>query len=157
LYEQGRVHHVGVLGALEDQMCEYDPMAAAKKSPDRMDAVVWAMTELSSRLNGNLDFVEFMKRKVVREGWHHGFVSQQEMHRIERDLEEEKRKQDQTSPYNATRLARGDLLDMSKAPDLRPVYYLDGRELRYERALDLWVDPKNGETFECDQEAADLP
>ena len=157
LYEQGRVHHVGVLGALEDQMCEYDPMATARNSPDRMDALVWAMTELSSRLNGNLDFVEFMKRKAVREGWHYGFVSQQEMHRIERGLEEEKRKQSQTSPYNALRLARGDILDMSKSPDLRPAYYLNGRELRYERVLDLWVDPKNGETFECDMEAADLP
>jgi exo-beta-1,3-glucanase (GH17 family) len=45
LYEQHRVHHVGVFGTLEDQMCDYVPMAS--KSPDRMDALVWAITELS--------------------------------------------------------------------------------------------------------------
>jgi phage terminase large subunit-like protein len=45
LYEQHRVHHVGAFGALEDQMCDYVPMVS--KSPDRMDALVWALTELS--------------------------------------------------------------------------------------------------------------
>lgn len=45
LYEQGRVHHVGVMAALEDQMTTYVP-ANAKRSPDRMDALVWALTEL---------------------------------------------------------------------------------------------------------------
>jgi hypothetical protein len=45
LYEQHRVHHVGTFGVLEDQMCDYGPMAS--KSPDRMDALVWALTELS--------------------------------------------------------------------------------------------------------------
>lgn len=44
LYEQHRVHHVGTLGALEDQMCDYVPRGS--KSPDRMDALVWALTEL---------------------------------------------------------------------------------------------------------------
>ncbi len=43
LYEQGRVHHVGTFDALEDQMCTYVPGAA---SPDRLDALVWALTEL---------------------------------------------------------------------------------------------------------------
>lgn len=46
LYEQGRVHHVGVFEKLETQMCEWTPDMA--KSPDRMDALVWALTELSS-------------------------------------------------------------------------------------------------------------
>ncbi|WP_020474221.1 DNA-packaging protein [Zavarzinella formosa] len=45
LYEQGKCHHVGSFPALEDQMCEYDPKTA-KYSPDRMDALVWAFTEL---------------------------------------------------------------------------------------------------------------
>ena len=45
LYEQGRVHHVGSFPALEDQMCEYVP-GKDQKSPDRMDALVWAITEL---------------------------------------------------------------------------------------------------------------
>lgn len=44
LYEQGRVHHVGHFGALEDQMCSYVP--GTSKSPDRMDALVWAVTDL---------------------------------------------------------------------------------------------------------------
>lgn len=46
LYEQGRVHHIGSFAQLEDQMCDWDP-ATATKSPDRMDALVWGMTELS--------------------------------------------------------------------------------------------------------------
>ena len=46
LYEQGRVHHVGYFGDLEDQMCEYEP-GVTTDSPDRMDALVWALTELS--------------------------------------------------------------------------------------------------------------
>lgn len=45
LYEQGKIHHVGSFPALEDQMCEYDPKTA-NWSPDRMDALVWALTEL---------------------------------------------------------------------------------------------------------------
>jgi phage terminase large subunit-like protein len=45
LYEQGRVHHVGTLAKLEDQMCEWDP-ALPGRSPDRLDALVWALTDL---------------------------------------------------------------------------------------------------------------
>lgn len=45
LYEQGRVHHVGSFGNLEDQMCGFVP-GVEGKSPDRMDALVWAVTEL---------------------------------------------------------------------------------------------------------------
>lgn len=44
LYEQGKVHHVGMFAKLEDQMCSWTPGDA--KSPDRMDALVWALTEL---------------------------------------------------------------------------------------------------------------
>jgi phage terminase large subunit-like protein len=46
LYEQGRVHHVGCLPTLEDQMCDWNPADKTAKSPDRMDALVWALTEL---------------------------------------------------------------------------------------------------------------
>jgi phage terminase large subunit-like protein len=46
LYEQGRAHHVGGFDRLEDQMIEFDPTIAQNKSPDRMDALVWAGTEL---------------------------------------------------------------------------------------------------------------
>ncbi len=44
LYEQGRVHHVGVFPALEAQMTTWQPGASA--SPDRLDALVWALTDL---------------------------------------------------------------------------------------------------------------
>ncbi len=46
LYEQGRIHHVGMFLELEDQMASFDPTVINKKSPDRMDAVVWAFTAL---------------------------------------------------------------------------------------------------------------
>ena len=67
LYEQGRVHHVGSLPTLEDQMveCTQDSLRDRKRptgdraavraptkqsfSPDRVDALVWALTELSER------------------------------------------------------------------------------------------------------------
>lgn len=45
LYEQGRVSHIGGLSALEDQMCAYTP-DGYDGSPDRVDALVWALTEL---------------------------------------------------------------------------------------------------------------
>lgn len=51
LYEQGRVHHVGIFAKLEDQMCEWDP-AISTESPDRVDALVWALTELSEGKGG---------------------------------------------------------------------------------------------------------
>jgi phage terminase large subunit-like protein len=44
LAEQRRLHHVGSLGELEDQLCSYVPGIGA--SPDRMDALVWAVFEL---------------------------------------------------------------------------------------------------------------
>lgn len=46
LYEQGRVHHVGAFGALEDQLCQWSPLSG-EGSPDRLDALVWALTVLS--------------------------------------------------------------------------------------------------------------
>ncbi len=48
LYEQGRVHHVGTFPLLEDQMCSWTP---GEKSPDRMDALVWGLTELMASDN----------------------------------------------------------------------------------------------------------
>lgn len=47
LYEQGRVHHVGTFPDLEDQMLNFTPDGyVGDKSPDRADALVWALTEL---------------------------------------------------------------------------------------------------------------
>ncbi len=47
LYEQGRVAHLRGLGALEDQMCRMTVQGyQGKGSPDRVDALVWALTDL---------------------------------------------------------------------------------------------------------------
>lgn len=48
LYGLGIIHHVGLFPELEDQMTTYDPLLIGAKmpSPDRMDALVWAVTEL---------------------------------------------------------------------------------------------------------------
>jgi phage terminase large subunit-like protein len=43
LYEQGRISHVGAFPELEDEMCS---MIGEGASPDRLDALVWAVTEL---------------------------------------------------------------------------------------------------------------
>lgn len=46
MYEQGRVHHVGAkFEQLEDQMCSF-VQDVTTDSPDRMDALVWAITDL---------------------------------------------------------------------------------------------------------------
>lgn len=45
LDEQHKVHHVGTFPKLEDQLCEWQPLAG-EKSPDRLDARVWALTDL---------------------------------------------------------------------------------------------------------------
>jgi len=58
LYEQGKVHHVGCLPDLEDQMVNY---VAGEKSPDRMDALVWGLTFLTEN-NDSLDYVLGAKR-----------------------------------------------------------------------------------------------
>jgi phage terminase large subunit-like protein len=52
LYEQGQaagapfVHHIGELPELEDQMCNWTG-EPGQPSPDRLDALVWAMAELA--------------------------------------------------------------------------------------------------------------
>lgn len=43
LYEQGKVHHVGHLAKLEDELTTWTP---GMKSPNRLDALVWALTDL---------------------------------------------------------------------------------------------------------------
>jgi len=46
LYERGLVHHVGGFNHLEDQLCSYTG-DKKEKSPDRLDALVWAITDLA--------------------------------------------------------------------------------------------------------------
>ncbi len=45
LYEQGRVHHVGSFPKLEDELTGWDP-TADMRSPNRLDAMVYGITEL---------------------------------------------------------------------------------------------------------------
>lgn len=48
LYEQGRVRHAGVFPALEDELCDFAPEGLSNgRSPDRLDALVWAVTALA--------------------------------------------------------------------------------------------------------------
>lgn len=50
LYEQGRVRHAGAFPALEDEMCDFGPDGLSNgRSPDRLDALVWAVTALVQR------------------------------------------------------------------------------------------------------------
>jgi phage terminase large subunit-like protein len=69
LYEQRRVSHVGAFPQLEDQLCTWSPEIDAR-SPDRLDALVWGLTELMlsggaaaapSSLNKHLD--KFAERR----------------------------------------------------------------------------------------------
>lgn len=57
LYEQGRVFHVGIFEELEDQMVTYQP--GQRKSPDRLDAMVHAMTELMLKQKAPMDLGQF--------------------------------------------------------------------------------------------------
>jgi phage terminase large subunit-like protein len=74
LYEQGRVSHTGDLSLLEDQLCE---MASdgfmGDGSPDRVDALVWALTELMTgsvltSINMSRDTVEAFAKGMVEIG-----------------------------------------------------------------------------------------
>ena len=47
IYEKELVHHVGPFPELENEMCSFRP-GPRSSSPDRMDALVWAVTELAS-------------------------------------------------------------------------------------------------------------
>ncbi|WP_444511949.1 DNA-packaging protein [Phyllobacterium meliloti] len=47
LYEQGRIRHAGRFPALEDEMCDFTHAGLSNgRSPDRVDALVWALSEL---------------------------------------------------------------------------------------------------------------
>jgi hypothetical protein len=63
LFEQRRCHIVGALPALEDQMCSY---AGGGDSPDRLDAMVFALTELMSGIRTD-GIVEFYRSLVEEE------------------------------------------------------------------------------------------
>jgi phage terminase large subunit-like protein len=57
LYEQGKVHHVGQFQRLEDQLCAWEP-EGDMRSPDRLDAMVWALTELMLESRQGVDAIK---------------------------------------------------------------------------------------------------
>jgi phage terminase large subunit-like protein len=57
LYEQGKGHHVGTFPDLEDQLCTWEPLSN-DASPDRMDALVWAASELVQAGRPNIRWLE---------------------------------------------------------------------------------------------------
>jgi len=61
LYEQHRVHHVGAFTELEEQMVNFVPGSAG--SPDRMDALVWGIHELSEDSNGFFGWLQRCSRE----------------------------------------------------------------------------------------------
>jgi phage terminase large subunit-like protein len=65
LYEQSRVHHVGGFPVMEDQMCSFVP-DDTETSPDRVDALVWALT--------NLIVDGFPPRDFTSSAWHKAYA-----------------------------------------------------------------------------------
>jgi phage terminase large subunit-like protein len=67
LYEQGRVHHVGGFAQLEDQMTAFAvdlDRGMAGYSPDWVDALVWAFTELLVEQSSGMGVFEFYRQAV---------------------------------------------------------------------------------------------
>jgi hypothetical protein len=58
-YEQGKIHHVGLFPRLEDEMCLWIP---GEPSPNRMDAMVWAFSELM--LATGMGMYEWMRQQA---------------------------------------------------------------------------------------------
>jgi phage terminase large subunit-like protein len=73
LYEQGRVHHLGAFPQLEDQMCSFTndfDRAVAGYSPDRVDALVWALTELLIDTDPNAGIYETYRQRAAENTTH---------------------------------------------------------------------------------------
>jgi phage terminase large subunit-like protein len=73
LYEQGRVHHVGRFDKLEDQQCAFTCDFNRREmgySPDRLDALVWGLTELSENsAPATHSFISLDLNPVPRQSW----------------------------------------------------------------------------------------
>lgn len=71
LYEQNRVHHVGRHDKLEDQMCTFSidtVRGNGMGSPDRVDALVWGLTELFDKLTGRRKSEKSEQKMIEKEG-----------------------------------------------------------------------------------------
>ena len=85
LYEQGRVHHVGMFDELEDQMCTFSPdniRTGAMGSPDRVDALVWGLSELFEKMTGRRKIIDSKRGGTIitpstqtNTGWNTSLVS----------------------------------------------------------------------------------
>lgn len=61
LYQQGRVRHAGRFPELEDEMCDFGPNGLSNgRSPDRLDALVWAVNELMPERSASPRIREFL-------------------------------------------------------------------------------------------------
>ena len=70
LYEQGRIRHLGAFPQLEDQMCAFTSdfdRNAAGYSPDRVDALVWALTDLLVEPRAGDAIFETYRRLAAKE------------------------------------------------------------------------------------------
>lgn len=67
LYEQNRVHHVGFWPKLEDEMVQFDPsLGPNQKSPNRMDALVWAITDLADTKDGIFGYYQDRSKEAAK-------------------------------------------------------------------------------------------
>lgn len=67
LYEQNRVHHLGSFAQLEDQMSQFIRDFDTKMmgfSPDRVDALVWAITELKIDIGDGTAIIDFYRKQT---------------------------------------------------------------------------------------------
>jgi phage terminase large subunit-like protein len=71
LYERGMVYHTELFEALEDQMCTFTPDFDRDRngSPDRLDAAVWALTELFPSLTAPKQPEKRKAAPVGPQGW----------------------------------------------------------------------------------------
>lgn len=67
LYEQGKVHHVGMFAELEDEYCTWVP---GEDSPNHLDAAVWALTELMVGAAGAA-IMDYYRHKAEQRKEHH--------------------------------------------------------------------------------------
>jgi phage terminase large subunit-like protein len=77
LYEQGRVHHVGRFDQLEDQMCMFSVdniRSISNGSPDRVDALVWGLTEIFDKITGRRQLRTDLTDNTTKEIDHYDIV-----------------------------------------------------------------------------------
>lgn len=75
LYEQNRVHHVGRFDELEDQMCTFSVdniRNSSTGSPDRVDALVWGLTEIFDKIAGRRRVTPDVTVTTVKKGFDPG-------------------------------------------------------------------------------------